>query len=151
VKATDLPSAHLRELAVPLTLNGLHQHEISTSGRGDAAHTGAAGTTARPCAATEYSVVCCTASPLLVHGPMLDGDLELAAYGIPILIYPMPVAGGNAPVTVAGAVTMNIAEFLGVATTIQLTTRARRCSWARGPRSRHEIGPLLVRRPWTLR
>jgi trimethylamine---corrinoid protein Co-methyltransferase len=32
----------------------------------------------------------------------------------------MPVAGGNAPVTVAGAVTMNVAEFLGVATVIQL-------------------------------
>jgi trimethylamine--corrinoid protein Co-methyltransferase len=113
-----------RELALELTYSRMHvQHEIATVWQAETmlrmlevAGCDAATLRERP----RYSVVCCTASPMLAHGPMLDADIELAAHGVPILVYPMPVAGGNAPVTVAGAVTMNIAEFLGVATAIQL-------------------------------
>ena len=66
------------------------------------------------------SLVCCTASPLLAHGELLDASTDLAAVGIPIVIYPMPIAGATAPITVAGAVTMNIAEFMGAATAMLL-------------------------------
>ena len=38
----------------------------------------------------------------------------------------MPIAGATAPLTVAGVVTMNIAEFLGVATAIELSAPGSR-------------------------
>ncbi len=66
------------------------------------------------------SVVCCTSSPLAIDRDFLDANLEVARYGTPILIYPMPIAGGTSPITVAGTVTMNVAEFLGTNAAIQL-------------------------------
>jgi len=66
------------------------------------------------------SFVCCTHSPLGIGGAFLDVNIEMARHGAPILVYPMPIAGATAPLSVAGAVTMNVAEFLGVATAIQL-------------------------------
>jgi trimethylamine--corrinoid protein Co-methyltransferase len=66
------------------------------------------------------SFVCCTTSPLGIDGPFLDLSLEMARHGAPILVYPMPIAGATAPVTVAGTTTMNVAEFLGVATAFQV-------------------------------
>ena len=66
------------------------------------------------------SVVCCTSSPLGIDRDFLDANLEMARYGTPILVYPMPIAGGTAPITVAGTVAMNVAEFLGVNAAIQL-------------------------------
>jgi trimethylamine--corrinoid protein Co-methyltransferase len=126
VSPTDLPFDEriFRELAVQLTYSDLHvQHEIEYAWQAETMLrmlevAGCDRETLRE--RPRFSVVCCTASPLLVHGPMLDASLELAAHGVPVLVYPMPVAGGNAPVTVAGAVTMDLAEFLGVTTAIQL-------------------------------
>jgi len=66
------------------------------------------------------SFVICTHSPLGIDGRFLDVTVEMARHGAPILVYPMPIAGATAPITVAGAVTMNVAEFLAVATAIQL-------------------------------
>ncbi len=66
------------------------------------------------------SFVCCTTSPLSVDGALLDATIGVARVGAPILVYPMPVAGAAAPITIAGAVTMNLAEFLGIATVIEL-------------------------------
>ncbi|HOT22816.1 MAG TPA: trimethylamine methyltransferase family protein [Thermoleophilia bacterium] len=65
------------------------------------------------------SVVCCTSSPLAIDRDFLDANLEAARHGTPIVIYPMPIAGGTAPITVAGAVAMDVAEFLGAATVIE--------------------------------
>jgi trimethylamine--corrinoid protein Co-methyltransferase len=66
------------------------------------------------------SFVCCTRSPLGMDGGFLDLNVEMARIGGPIVVYPMPIAGATAPVTAAGAVTVNVAEFLGVATALQL-------------------------------
>ncbi|MEE4274385.1 MAG: trimethylamine methyltransferase family protein [Thermoleophilia bacterium] len=66
------------------------------------------------------SLVCCTSSPLKVGGPLLDATIAMARHHVPVLVYPMPIAGATAPVTVAGTVTLNIAEFLGVAAAIAL-------------------------------
>lgn len=126
ITPTDIPveERFFRDLAVQLTYSNMHtQHEIESTWQAELLLrmfevVGCDRETMRT--RPRLSVVCCTASPLLAHREMLDADLELAAHGVPILVYPMPVAGGNAPVTVAGAVTMNIAEFLGVATAIQL-------------------------------
>jgi len=66
------------------------------------------------------SVVCCTSSPLTAGTGLLDATMAIAPYGMPVLIYPMPIAGGTAPITVAGTVAMDVAEFLGANVPIQL-------------------------------
>lgn len=66
------------------------------------------------------SFCCCTTSPLGIDGTLLDATIGMARHGAPILVYPMPIAGATSPVTVAGTVVMNVAEFLGVATVIEL-------------------------------
>jgi len=66
------------------------------------------------------SVVCCTASPLQVHPELLDASTDLAAEGIPVVVMALPIAGGTAPITIAGTVTVGVAEVLGTITAIQL-------------------------------
>jgi trimethylamine--corrinoid protein Co-methyltransferase len=66
------------------------------------------------------SFVCCPTSPLSIDAAMLGATIAVARHGAPIVVYPMPIAGATSPVTVAGTVTMNIAEFLGIATVIEL-------------------------------
>lgn len=72
------------------------------------------------------SYVCCTSSPLGVGGDLLDATIGVARHGGPVVVYPMPIAGATAPLTVAGAVTINTAEFLGVATAIELAAPGSR-------------------------
>jgi trimethylamine:corrinoid methyltransferase-like protein len=66
------------------------------------------------------SVVCCTASPLQVHPELLDASTDLAAAGVPVVVMSLPIAGGTAPITIAGSVTVGVAEVLGTITAIQL-------------------------------
>jgi trimethylamine--corrinoid protein Co-methyltransferase len=66
------------------------------------------------------SVVCCTASPLQVHPELLDASTDLAAAGIPVVVMSMPIAGATTPITIAGSVTVGVAEVLGTITAIQL-------------------------------
>ncbi len=66
------------------------------------------------------SLVCCTSSPLKVGGSLLDATVAMARHHVPVLVYPMPIAGATAPLTVAGTVTVNVAEFLGCAAAIAL-------------------------------
>ena len=65
------------------------------------------------------SVICCTASPLQVHPELLDASTDLAAAGLPVVVMSMPIAGGTAPITVAGSVTVGVAEILGTITAIK--------------------------------
>jgi len=73
-----------------------------------------------------FSSICCTTSPLAVDGDLLDTSIGLARHGCPIVVLPMPIAGATAPLTVAGVVAMNVAEFLGVATAIELAAPGSR-------------------------
>lgn len=59
-----------------------------------------------------FSVVDCTISPLMHDGPMTEACIELAKLNVPIMIYPMPLAGGTSPVTLGGTILMNNIEFL---------------------------------------
>lgn len=59
-----------------------------------------------------FSTVDCTISPLMHDGPMTEACLRLAKLGVPIMVYPMPLAGGTAPVTLAGTVLVHNIEFL---------------------------------------
>lgn len=59
-----------------------------------------------------FSAVDCTVSPLTHDGPMTEACIELARRRVPIMVYPMPMAGGTAPVTRSGTVLLHNAEFL---------------------------------------
>jgi trimethylamine--corrinoid protein Co-methyltransferase len=45
-------------------------------------------------------------------GPMTEACIELAKLGVPIMVYPMPLAGGTSPVTISGTVLVNNIELL---------------------------------------
>jgi trimethylamine--corrinoid protein Co-methyltransferase len=59
-----------------------------------------------------FSVVDCTISPLMHDGPMTEACIELAKLGVPIMVYPMPLAGGTSPVTLGGTALVHNIEFL---------------------------------------
>ncbi|MFN2243551.1 MAG: trimethylamine methyltransferase family protein [Anaerolineae bacterium] len=59
-----------------------------------------------------FSVVDCTISPLMHDGPMTEACIELAKLRVPIMIYPMPLAGGTSPVTPGGTALLHNVEFL---------------------------------------
>ncbi len=67
-----------------------------------------------------FSAIDCTISPLMHDGPMTEACIELVRLGVPILIYPMPLSGGTAPLTRAGTVLMHNVEFLSAMTLFQL-------------------------------
>ena len=46
-----------------------------------------------------FSAVDCTISPLMHDGPMTEACIELAKLNVPIMVYPMPLAGWTSPVT----------------------------------------------------
>jgi trimethylamine---corrinoid protein Co-methyltransferase len=66
-----------------------------------------------------FTTLMTAASPLQVDGRLLDFHAEMAAIGAPVGIFAAPLCGATAPVTVAGTVTLALAEFLGAATAIQ--------------------------------
>ncbi len=55
-----------------------------------------------------------TNSPLRVDGPMLDGLIEMAQYGQPVIVTPFTLSGAMCPITLAGALAQQNAEALGV-------------------------------------
>lgn len=55
-----------------------------------------------------------TNSPLRVDGPMLDGLMEMAENGQPTIVTPFTLSGAMCPITIAGALTQQNAEALGV-------------------------------------
>lgn len=59
-----------------------------------------------------FSAVDCTISPLMHDGPMTEACIELAKLNVPIMVYPMPLAGGTSPVTIAGTILLHNIEFL---------------------------------------
>ncbi|MDP2086355.1 MAG: trimethylamine methyltransferase family protein [Gemmobacter sp.] len=59
-------------------------------------------------------------SPLKHDFPMLDGAMRLARRGQPVVVTPFTLAGAMAPVTMAGAVALSIAEALSAIVLLQL-------------------------------
>ncbi|MCC5970908.1 MAG: trimethylamine methyltransferase family protein [Pararhodobacter sp.] len=58
-------------------------------------------------------------SPLRHDFPMIDGALRMARRGQPVVVTPFTLAGAMAPVTMAGAVTLSIAEALAAIALLQ--------------------------------
>jgi trimethylamine--corrinoid protein Co-methyltransferase len=67
-----------------------------------------------------FSVVDCTVSPLMHDGSMTEACIELAKLEVPIMVYPMPLAGGTSPVTSAGTILVHNVEFLSGLVLFQL-------------------------------
>lgn len=60
-----------------------------------------------------------SASPLKYDDQMLDGAMRLARRGQPVVITPFTLAGAMAPVTMAGAVALSLAEALAAVALLQ--------------------------------
>jgi trimethylamine--corrinoid protein Co-methyltransferase len=67
-------------------------------------------------------------SPLKHDYPMLDGTIRLARRGQPVVVTPFTLAGAMAPVTMAGAVTLSIAEGLAAIALIQIVNPGSPCA-----------------------
>lgn len=80
-----------------------------------------------------FSVIICTVSPLHQERFGMDLALPLAEAGIPINFYPMPILGATAPITIAGAATINNAEVISAAAVVQLAFPGAKVTHAGGP------------------
>jgi trimethylamine--corrinoid protein Co-methyltransferase len=60
-----------------------------------------------------------SSSPLKHDWPMLDGAMRMARRGQPVILTPFTLAGAMAPVTLAGAVTLCVAEALAAVALLQ--------------------------------
>ena len=117
VAATDVP-AHLRTLrhfALAFTQTSkhvrtgvLHAGQVPFIVEMARAATGGLSDSFRPI----FSAVDCTISPLMHDGPMTEACVELARLRVPIMVYPMPLAGGTSPVTLGGTILLHNVEFL---------------------------------------
>jgi trimethylamine--corrinoid protein Co-methyltransferase len=67
-----------------------------------------------------FSAVDCTVSPLMHDGRMTEACIELAKLEVPIMVYPMPLAGGTSPVTAGGTILVHNVEFLSGLVLFQL-------------------------------
>ncbi len=61
-----------------------------------------------------------TNSPLLVDEPMLEGLIEMAEFGQPVIVTPFTLSGAMCPITIAGALAQQNAEALGVISLSQI-------------------------------
>ena len=61
-----------------------------------------------------------TNSPLKVDVPMLDGLMTMAEFGQPVVVTPFTLCGAMSPVTLAGALSQQNAEALGVLAITQM-------------------------------
>ena len=80
-----------------------------------------------------FSVILCSVSPLHQERFGMDLAFALAAAGIPIFLYPMPILGATAPATPAGAAVVNNTELLAALTAIQLACPGAPLVHAGGP------------------
>ena len=67
-----------------------------------------------------FSTINCTVAPLAHDGPMTEASIALARAGVPIVILPLPLMGTTAPITVAGATVVALAELLSAVVLFQL-------------------------------
>src|SRR5262249_58099642 len=61
-----------------------------------------------------------SSSPLRLDGPMLQGLMEMARHGQPVVLTPFTLSGAMSPATIAGALAQQNAEALAGIALIQL-------------------------------
>lgn len=89
--------------------------EIAAVLGGGPGEPGLAGFRRRP----RLSILCAARTPLEVNADLIDVTCELAAIGMPVWAYTMPIAGATSPVTIAGTLALMWAEMLALLTTIE--------------------------------
>jgi len=67
-----------------------------------------------------FSAVQCPIAPLQFETDSIEAAMEFAKAGIPVVFMSMPMAGGSAPITMAGSIVQGHAEVLGGLTISQL-------------------------------
>jgi len=67
-----------------------------------------------------FSAVQCPIAPLQFEMDSIEAAMEFAKAGVPVVYMSMPMAGGSAPITLAGSVVQGHAEVLGGLTISQL-------------------------------
>ena len=67
-----------------------------------------------------FSSLYCPVSPMVHEAEPIEAALAMVAAGIPLLVITLPLAGGTAPVTLAGAMVQNMAETLSAVVLFKL-------------------------------
>ena len=70
-----------------------------------------------------FSAVQCPIAPLQFEMDSIEAAMEFAKAGVPVVYMSMPMAGGSAPITIAGSVVQGHAEVLGGLTISQLSQK----------------------------
>jgi trimethylamine--corrinoid protein Co-methyltransferase len=73
-----------------------------------------------------FSTLFTVASPFRMSGRLLDFHAQAAAFGAPVEVFTVPMAGGTAPITVAGVLAQTMAELLGAVAALQALTPGAR-------------------------
>jgi trimethylamine--corrinoid protein Co-methyltransferase len=80
-----------------------------------------------------FTAIICTVSPLHQERYGMDLALTLAAAGIPVSFYPMPILGATGPITIAGSAVMTNAEMVSGAVLVQLAHPGAKVIHGGGP------------------
>ncbi len=67
-----------------------------------------------------FSAIICTVAPLIQDHEAIDGALDLAEAGIPVVFLAMPTLGTTAPATLAGSMVVGDAEVISATVLLQL-------------------------------
>jgi trimethylamine:corrinoid methyltransferase-like protein len=140
VSAQDRPESSRTLHELDACLRGSSKHAVVVSARDDrearhlirmaeAAAGGARELYERPL----FSAILCTVSPLHQEHGGMDLAFAFAEAGIPVMLYPMPILGATAPVTMAGTALVTNAEVVAAVTAIQLARPGARLVHAGGP------------------
>ena len=73
-----------------------------------------------------FSAVQCPVAPLVFEEGSIEAAMEFAVAGVPVVYMSMPMMGGSAPITIAGAIVLGHAEVLGGLTISQLVRKGAR-------------------------
>lgn len=70
-----------------------------------------------------FSAVQCPVAPLQFETDSIEAAMEFALAGVPVVYMSMPMAGGSAPITLAGSIVQGHAEVLGGLVISELTKK----------------------------
>ena len=73
----------------------------------------------------DYSLIYCPVAPLMHDGDMLDAYLQLGAWGVPVMIMPMPVTGTTGPASLFANLALANAEALSSIVAFELAHPGR--------------------------
>ena len=80
-----------------------------------------------------FTAIICSVSPLHQERFGMDLAFTLAAAGIPVSFYPMPILGATGPITLAGSAVVNNAEMLSATAVVQLAFPGAKVIHGGGP------------------